>query len=254
MLPYLLKDQRRNDGALKTIKNKTLTIVGPIKLIQNNRMAIIARKPIFSKVSGKEQFWGFTIVLIYIEDLLPESLLKLENQGILYQIVGDDPDSGFPPILKSSETISDHWDYILPIEMANGSWQLKLSSNKLIPDNFAQFRLFGMTLALVFGLLFYRQQKNGLTRSLKIEYLNTDLTLTTHELLDEKEKLQKAIEEIKTLQGIIPICSHCHKIRNDDQIWDRLETYLSENTDAKLSHGICPECLKEHYPDFQNDD
>jgi hypothetical protein len=66
--------------------------------------------------------------------------------------------------------------------------------------------------------------------------------------------LLKSYEEIKVLKGIIPICCVCKKIRNDDGIWKQLEKYLSENSDAEFSHGICPECLDTHYSeDFENE-
>lgn len=72
--------------------------------------------------------------------------------------------------------------------------------------------------------------------------------------LKEKDSLildlQNAAREIKTLRGIIPICSYCKKIRDDKGYWTQLECYISENSDADLSHGICPECLKRHHPDF----
>ncbi|MBT4822807.1 MAG: hypothetical protein HN742_42370 [Lentisphaerae bacterium] len=69
-------------------------------------------------------------------------------------------------------------------------------------------------------------------------------------LLDEKNKLQLALDEIKTLRGIIPICSHCRQIRDDEGIWKKVEEYIDAHSDAKLSHGICPECMEEHYPEF----
>jgi PAS domain S-box-containing protein len=55
--------------------------------------------------------------------------------------------------------------------------------------------------------------------------------------------LQYALSEIKVLKGIIPICSYCHSIRNDEGAWSRLEAYISEHSDAQFSHGVCPECL-----------
>ncbi len=88
----------------------------------------------------------------------------------------------------------------------------------------------------------------------KMVLLNQEISNTTRELHKKNAQLQQALDHIKTLHGIIPICAHCHKIRNDDQIWKKLETYLSENTDARLSHGICPECLKEHFSDFIDDE
>lgn len=59
------------------------------------------------------------------------------------------------------------------------------------------------------------------------------------------EALLDALKEIKTLRGIIPICSYCHNIRDDDGAWDRLESYISKNSDAEFSHGICPNCLEK---------
>lgn len=84
--------------------------------------------------------------------------------------------------------------------------------------------------------------------------LNQDLANTTRKLQKTNAQLKNALDHVKTLQGIIPICAHCHKIRNDQQIWDRIEVYLSENTDVKLSHGICPDCMKEHYGEYLDED
>ena len=65
------------------------------------------------------------------------------------------------------------------------------------------------------------------------------------------QELEEAQKQIRTLQGIIPICMHCHKVRNEEDIWQRLETYISDNTDAMLSHGLCPECRDKHYADVK---
>ena len=68
-------------------------------------------------------------------------------------------------------------------------------------------------------------------------------------LAKEKEeiiiKLQKANEEIKTLRGIIPICSYCKKIRDDKGAWDVMEAYICKHSDAQISHGVCPDCYKK---------
>lgn len=62
---------------------------------------------------------------------------------------------------------------------------------------------------------------------------------------------EKALREIKILQGILPICSSCKKIRDDKGSWKRIELYIMENSEADFSHGICPECIKKLYPEFQ---
>jgi transcriptional regulator with GAF, ATPase, and Fis domain len=70
------------------------------------------------------------------------------------------------------------------------------------------------------------------------------------ELLDKKTSdLEKALSEIKTLRGIIPICMYCKGIRDDKGYWTQLEEYITNHSDAKFSHGICEKCFKEKYPD-----
>lgn len=70
---------------------------------------------------------------------------------------------------------------------------------------------------------------------------------------EEREKLigelQAALAEIKTLQGILPICSFCKKIRNDQGYWEQVEAYVSRHSQAEFSHSICPPCIKRHYPE-----
>jgi hypothetical protein len=63
-------------------------------------------------------------------------------------------------------------------------------------------------------------------------------------------ELNATIEEIKTLRGVIPICSHCKNIRNDTGQWDQLEEYIRDHSDAEFTHGICPECKKKYYSDL----
>ncbi len=72
-------------------------------------------------------------------------------------------------------------------------------------------------------------------------------------LSDRVKELQKALAQIKTLRGLLPICAHCHKIRDDQQVWQRLEKYVVEHSDAEFSHSICPECRAKHYPKSHQD-
>lgn len=58
---------------------------------------------------------------------------------------------------------------------------------------------------------------------------------------------KRADEQIRTLQGLIPICASCKKIRNDLGYWDVLEMYLQEHSEAQFTHGICPECAQRFY-------
>jgi len=63
----------------------------------------------------------------------------------------------------------------------------------------------------------------------------------------EKEKLRK---ELKILKGMLPICCHCKKIRDDVGYWEEIERYISKHSEADFSHGICPECATKYYSDY----
>jgi phosphoserine phosphatase RsbU/P len=69
-------------------------------------------------------------------------------------------------------------------------------------------------------------------------------------LATQIEELKEQAEHIKTLRGIVPICSWCKKIRNDTGYWQQVEVYVHENTEADFSHGICPDCVEKQFPDL----
>ncbi|RMF59979.1 MAG: response regulator [Calditrichaeota bacterium] len=73
----------------------------------------------------------------------------------------------------------------------------------------------------------------------------------------EKEKLiqelQEALKNIKQLEGLIPICASCKKIRDDRGYWNQLELYLEEHAGAMFSHSVCPECMQKLYPEWISD-
>jgi integral membrane sensor domain MASE1 len=68
------------------------------------------------------------------------------------------------------------------------------------------------------------------------------------------QQLERAILEIKTLRGLIPICAWCKKIRNDAGSWEQLEAYLRDHTEAQFSHGICPECIEKRHGSISQSD
>ncbi|HNX24742.1 MAG TPA: PAS domain-containing protein [Spirochaetota bacterium] len=71
---------------------------------------------------------------------------------------------------------------------------------------------------------------------------------------EQREKLitdlQEAMSKIRTLSGMLPICSSCKKIRNDQGYWTQIELYIRDHSDAEFSHGICPDCCSKLYPDL----
>lgn len=63
-------------------------------------------------------------------------------------------------------------------------------------------------------------------------------------------ELKRARDEIKTLRGMLPMCANCKKIRDDTGYWKEVETYIEAHSEAAISHGLCPICMKELYPEF----
>lgn len=83
-------------------------------------------------------------------------------------------------------------------------------------------------------------------------YLHYAMDIT--DIRRTQKDLEEAIKEIKTLKGIIPICSSCKNIRDDKGYWNQIESYIKDHTDADFSHSICPECAKRLYPDLNISD
>ena len=117
----------------------------------------------------------------------------------------------------------------------------KKADNFLEIAEISQSRLENITIILTIA---------GILLSVIIAFIATYLVLKAEKVLqDEKNKLQTALDEIKTLRGIIPICSYCKQIRDDHGSWKQMEEYIHAHSEAEFSHSICPSCMKKHYPE-----
>jgi len=65
-------------------------------------------------------------------------------------------------------------------------------------------------------------------------------------------RLADALASVQTLQGMLPICSYCKNVREDDGYWKRIETYVIDHSEATFSHSICPDCRKKNFPEFED--
>jgi len=75
--------------------------------------------------------------------------------------------------------------------------------------------------------------------------LEIQVTQRTRQLEEKVSELEAALAMVKKLEGIIPICGICKKIRNDEESWEQLEQYISEHSEALFSHGLCPDCFEK---------
>ena len=67
---------------------------------------------------------------------------------------------------------------------------------------------------------------------------------------EKTHSLERALSEVKTLRSLLPMCCHCRKVRDDEGLWSRLEAYVSAHTDTRFTHSLCPDCLRELYPEL----
>lgn len=98
-----------------------------------------------------------------------------------------------------------------------------------------------------YGRVIERNEEGKATRFTGLSFNINQRRIVEETLAEQNRELREAIEHIKMLQGIIPICSHCKKIRNDKGYWDQVEDYLHKHADVQFSHSICPECIEKHY-------
>lgn len=92
---------------------------------------------------------------------------------------------------------------------------------------------------------------NRMSKTLRDDRDHLELTVAerTAELRATNEDLTKALADIKTLSGLIPICAACKKIRDDKGYWQQVESYIAARSDARFSHGLCPECIPVYFPE-----
>jgi DNA-binding response OmpR family regulator len=98
-----------------------------------------------------------------------------------------------------------------------------------------------------------------ISKPIKIEELKARLNVGYRIVTLQKDLTQKikekeeALAHVRQLQGLISICSYCHRIRNDEETWEKLEKYITNHSEAKFSHGICPECMEKYFSEYLND-
>ncbi|MBW8004007.1 MAG: hypothetical protein FVQ80_18765 [Planctomycetes bacterium] len=84
--------------------------------------------------------------------------------------------------------------------------------------------------------------------------LHVGVGVTVGRLSDITKQLRKALNDVKQLRGLLPICAECKKIRDDEGYWHQVETFIRNHSQADFSHSICPECIKKLYPDYYEEE
>ena len=99
--------------------------------------------------------------------------------------------------------------------------------------------------------VYYLQDLDGVTTGFIGLIRDVSERLKTEQEKDRLiRELQEALKNVRILSGMLPICSHCKKIRDDEGYWNQLDAYISQHSEAIFSHSICPECANKYYPDM----
>lgn len=172
----LLEDPKIRKGVLKSIEDKTVTFIGPLKLKQNGRMALLVRRPVFDLSSAGGNFWGFATAIIYVEEIAKHLSQGIENAGLNYSLYGDDPDSPDSALILQSDTPPNREQgKNFSIAVPNGEWHLTLAhsdgGNRL--GTWAHLSL--LLLSLCVGYVIYRFQRQAHSQAQALVRLNEQL-------------------------------------------------------------------------------
>ncbi|MEM7355273.1 MAG: triple tyrosine motif-containing protein, partial [Acidobacteriota bacterium] len=173
-----------------------------------------------------------------------------DARSITYRtrLIGYDTDFGAPSAETSVRyTNLSPGSYRFEVEAAGVDGRWTAAADPVQLDIAAPFWRRGGFLALcllaVASLAFAAYKARFRRMETKARELETRVAERTRELVEEKRKVEDALAEVKTLSGMLPICSSCKKVRDDQGYWERIEIYIRDRSDAEFTHGLCPECI-----------
>lgn len=195
--------------------------------------------------------------MVFFETLIntiPNPLFYKDSNGIymgandaFYEFIGKSPEDvvGKNVFDVSPKDIADKYykkDKELLEKPGKQSYEWKVKSK----DNSVR--------TVIFNKATFRDSRENVAGLLGIMLDITDRKRAEQEREDLIDELRKANSEIENLQGLIPICSFCKKIRDDEGYWENIEKYITAHSKAIFTHGVCPDCIKKHYPEYSDDE
>jgi len=220
---------------------------------------------------------GFVVEVLRIGDAVETALKEFSDEGISLTLYDASADKGTRYLFHRPSRMSPVKDAPIPEEnlqpglflsktfdFAERRWKVVLSPSEVYYQTRKMWQAWMVllgSLLLTTLLAFYmlrrlrytvdieqrikmqaetnRQLKNEIGERIKAE-AESDKTIAN---------LQLALDEVKTLRGILPICSFCKKVRNDRGYWEQVDVYIHKHSHADISHSICPDCQRKHYPE-----
>jgi ligand-binding sensor domain-containing protein len=181
-----------------------------------------------------------------------------EKNQFKYKLVGFDKDWTYTKADRRIATYtnleSGEYEFLVSASNNDGFWNEDAASLMItiLPPFWLTWWFRFAIFATVAGLILTVHTR----RLNKVEkqniMLEKEVSKRTQELENQKNELQNALSQVKQLGGLLPICASCKKIRDDKGYWNQIESYISKHSEADFSHGICPDCYKELYPELMN--
>lgn len=238
-------------AALKKYLDNTGNLI--IVLLDENLVIQEYNQPFFNLVASNGLFRRVKVEDIrgksILNFLMPESHLAFQvqnNKKIKDRLVLDKE--------ECQEEVENHEAFFIKSRLhfsVEGSPSMVMSSYIFIIDS--QYLLIGERIILTDShfmdkMSMLNSEMANMVR--EIQRKNREIQKKNLELEQKTIALEKAHSEIRMLTGIIPICMHCKKIRDDKGYWNQLEKFITEHSEAQFSHGICPDCMTDLYSEF----
>ncbi len=139
---------------------------------------------------------------------------------------------------------TETYGFYMPLNILNNYWSIFIITHadeiKEI-SNSLKYKFAAITFAILAAGVFF-----SITLLINIR----DINFKKEELAKSNENLNLALDQVRQLNQLLPICSNCKKIRNDSGYWQQIETYVTDHSNAEFTHSLCPECAKKLYPDY----
>ncbi|HOP30881.1 MAG TPA: cache domain-containing protein [Spirochaetota bacterium] len=184
-------------------------------------------------------------IILYHSDrkLIDENADVFTNQIPSLKSVIHEMKSGTEGYAWYKDKKNNYFVYYYPVKLLSTHWSIAISeSKKEILGATTELRNMWLILILLFLVLNMIYLVYIIKSQAKIKTQKVDI-------LEVNKNLVNARQEIKSLNKLLPICSSCKKIRNDDGYWNSVESYINEHSNTELTHSLCPDCLKKYYPE-----
>lgn len=177
-------------------------------------------------IAGSKILWMYTFPLISL-------FLLGKNEGLVWAL-----------LVSSAAGVLLPWSGSLP-------WVYEY------PQSF-QLRFFLTYLMVVAITYWFESSRSAYRRGMEAEHGRLSQEIADRQKTKKENEalileLKAALSEVETLHGLLPICAYCQRIRDDDGYWNRVEKFIQDRFETTFSHGICPTCLEEHFPDVPTD-